>query len=91
MKPDIPALIILTQREHQRLNNPIKRLQTYALDEKDLQKYSTKLRDTHLLDDPSLHCHTQAMTRPRPRTELIALGELGVRVTIRVAAVYSSL
>jgi hypothetical protein len=39
MKPDIPALIILTQREHQRLNNPIKRLQTYALDEKDLQKY----------------------------------------------------
>jgi hypothetical protein len=38
MKPDIPALIILTQREHQRLNNQIKRLQTYALDEKDLQK-----------------------------------------------------
>jgi hypothetical protein len=34
-----------------------------------------KLRDTHLLahllDDPPLHCHTQAMTRPR--TELIAL------------------
>jgi hypothetical protein len=30
-----------------------------------------KLRDTHLLDDPPLHCHTQAMTKPR--TELIAL------------------
>jgi hypothetical protein len=39
MKPDIPALIILTQREHQRLNNQIKRLQTYALDVEDLQKY----------------------------------------------------
>jgi hypothetical protein len=33
--------------------------------------FSRKLRDTHLLDDPPLHCHTQAMTKPR--TELIAL------------------
>lgn len=41
MKPDIPALLILTQREHQRLNNQIKRLQTYALDVEDLQKYRT--------------------------------------------------
>jgi hypothetical protein len=42
MKPDrsnLPALLILTQREHQRLNNQIKRLQTYALDVEDLQKY----------------------------------------------------
>ncbi len=39
MKPDLPTLIILTQREHQRLNNQIKRLQTYALDEEDLQTY----------------------------------------------------
>lgn len=39
MTPDIPALLILTQREHQRLNNQIKRLQTYALDVEDLQKY----------------------------------------------------
>jgi hypothetical protein len=42
MKPDtLPTLIILTQREHQRLNNQIKRLQTYALDVEDLQTYRT--------------------------------------------------
>ncbi|MCC4290637.1 hypothetical protein [Vreelandella aquamarina] len=42
MKPDsstLPELIILTQREHQRLNNQVKRLQTYALTVEDLQKY----------------------------------------------------
>jgi hypothetical protein len=42
MKPNtLPTLIILTQREHQRLNNQIKRLQTYALDVEDLEKYRT--------------------------------------------------
>jgi hypothetical protein len=42
MKPDrskLPALLILTQREHQRLNNQIKRLQAYSLNVEDLQKY----------------------------------------------------
>lgn len=42
MKPDastLPTLIILTQREHQRLNNQVKRLQRYALGVDDLQKY----------------------------------------------------
>ena len=40
MKPDsLPTLLILTQREHQRLNNQIKRLLTYALDEQALKKY----------------------------------------------------
>jgi hypothetical protein len=38
-----------------------------------------KLRDTHLLDDPPLHCHTQAMTKPR--TELIALEAVKLRDT----------
>jgi hypothetical protein len=36
---NLPVLIILTQREHQRLNNQIKRLQTYALDVESLQTY----------------------------------------------------
>jgi hypothetical protein len=32
MKPDsLPTLLILTQREHQRLNNQIKRLLTYEI------------------------------------------------------------
>jgi len=45
MKPDrskLPALIILTQREHQRLNNQIKRLQTYALDVEEIEEIGVK-------------------------------------------------
>ena len=38
-KDHLPTLIILTQREHQRLKNQIKRLSTYALSEQDLKTY----------------------------------------------------
>lgn len=42
MTPDastLPTLIILSQREHQRLNNQVKRLQRYTLGVGELQKY----------------------------------------------------
>jgi len=38
-KDHLPTLIILTQREHQRLKNQSKRLSTYALSEQDLKTY----------------------------------------------------
>jgi len=47
-KPNgLPTLIILTQREHQRLTNKVKRLQTWALDLDTLQQYRVSWA-THL-------------------------------------------
>ncbi|MCL7931576.1 hypothetical protein [Halomonas llamarensis] len=45
LKAHLPTLIILTQREHQRLSNQAKRLQTYTLDLDTLNTYRAKWVD----------------------------------------------